>query len=213
LSDSISKLDLPMRTLLVFLKYPAAGLVKTRLGDALGVERAAALYRQWIDIVLAKVQPLRGSSRVVGCYDGADYDAFAPWHALADAWWPQPAAGLGERLDAAFRAWQADGNPAAAIGTDCLEFDVALVEQAFDLLRAHDAVFGPAHDGGYYLVGLARSLPGFFEGIPWSTAHTLAAHEALCRKKGWSFALLRPLADIDTLEDWHAYQRRQSERP
>ncbi|MEX0977333.1 MAG: TIGR04282 family arsenosugar biosynthesis glycosyltransferase [Pirellulales bacterium] len=201
-----------MRTLLVFLKYPIAGRVKTRLAESIGPERAADLYRKWIGIVLQNIQGARSAARLVACYDGAPRDAFAPWHDLVDDWWPQPEGGLGDRLDAGFKHWQAEGDPTIGIGTDCLGIDAALVESAFVKLRDHAAVFGPAADGGYYLVGLARYLPGFFEGIPWSTANTLAAHQAACDRRRWSFGLLPALHDIDTLEDWLDYQQRGNER-
>ncbi|MEX0675893.1 MAG: TIGR04282 family arsenosugar biosynthesis glycosyltransferase [Pirellulales bacterium] len=202
-----------MRTLLVFLKYPAAGQVKMRLAAAIGPKRAADLYRQWIGMVFERVQAVRGSTRVIACYDGAPCEAFAEWQAVADGWWPQPAGDLGDRLDAAFRSWQAEGDPAVAIGTDCLDLDAAHVESAFDILRKRDAVFGPAEDGGYYLVGLARYRPDFFRDIPWSTSDTLAAHQSICERKGWSVGLLPPLADIDTLDDWQQYERRQERQP
>jgi hypothetical protein len=202
-----------MPTLLVFLKYPEAGRVKTRLADSIGIESAAGLYRQWIEIVFSRVQPLRGSTRVVACYDGASPQAFDSWHAAADDWWPQPPGDLGLRLDAAFRRWQAEGDPALAIGTDCLDLDDTHVRSAFDLLEHHDAVFGPADDGGYYLVGLATYLPGFFDGIPWSTPEVLAAHRSICERNRWSFGLLPTLADIDTLDDYRQFERRRRGEP
>jgi uncharacterized protein len=199
-----------MQTLLVFLKYPEPGRVKTRLAGSIGPQRAAELYRQWIEIVFSRVQPLRGSTRVVACYDGAPPEAFDPWHASADDWWAQPPGDLGIRLDSAFRRWQTEGHPAAAIGTDCLDLEPAHVLSAFDLLKDHDAVFGPADDGGYYLVGLARYLPDFFDGIPWSTPEVFAAHRSRCEQNGWSFGLLPTLADIDTLDDYQQFERRQT---
>ncbi|MGD9721446.1 MAG: TIGR04282 family arsenosugar biosynthesis glycosyltransferase [Pirellulales bacterium] len=201
-----------MRTLLVFLKYPAAGRVKTRLAESIGPERAADLYREWIGIVLQNVREVRNAARLVACYDGAPPEAFAPWHGLVDDWWPQPEGGLGDRLDAAFKHWQVGGDPAVAIGTDCLEVDSQLVESAFANLRDNDAVFGPAADGGYYLVGMAQYLPDFFQGVPWSTPRTLSAHQLACEHHHWSFRLLPTLRDIDTLEDWLNYQQRGDER-
>lgn len=202
-----------MRTLLVFLKYPGAGAVKTRLAETIGHQRAAELYRQWIGVVFDRVQPLRSATRVVACYDGAPRDAFAEWHVSADDWWPQPAGDLGDRLDAAFARWQAGGEPAAAIGTDCPDVGAGHVESAFEILQDRDVVFGPAEDGGYYLVGLARYLPNFFHDIPWSTPDTLAAHQAVCRQNDWTFGLLPPLTDIDTLADWQQYERRRKGEP
>jgi rSAM/selenodomain-associated transferase 1 len=194
-------------TLLVFLKYPVAGKVKTRLAASIGPERAADLYRQWIGLVFAQLQPLRDQVRIVACYDGVPQHAFAPWHPLADEWWPQPAGDLGRRLHDAFEKAHAHEGPVAAIGTDCLELDALALQQALDILAERDVVFGPATDGGYYLVGTARPLPGFFGGIPWSSPGTLAAHVALCRDQGWSVGLLPVRRDIDTWEDWLSHCR------
>ena len=196
-----------MRTLLVLLKYPAPGQVKTRLAESLGPERAAALYRQWIGLVLHHVQPLRGELRVVAYFAGAAPSAFTEWDHLADEWWPQPDGELGARLAAGFeRAQQANG-PAIAIGTDCLEIDAATVRDAFARLADHDAVFGPTPDGGYYLVGTARHLPEFFASVPWSSADTLSSHLSQCEQRGWFVSLLPTRRDIDTAEDWHSYCR------
>lgn len=191
-----------MSSLLVFLKHPAAGKVKTRLAASIGPERAAALYRQWIGLVFDRLQPLRNQIPIVACYDGAPLQDFAPWEALADEWWPQSAGDLGHRLHDAFEKAHARGGPVVAIGTDCLDLDASALQEALDLLAEKDVVFGPATDGGYYLVGTARLLPGFFQGIPWSSSETLEAHLALCRGQGWSVGLLPPRRDIDTWEDW-----------
>jgi uncharacterized protein len=196
-------------TVLVFLKYPEPGKVKTRLAAAVGPERAAALYREWVGVVIDRLQPLRGRAAVVGFHDGGPAERFAEWSPLVDGWLPQPNGDLGERLETGFTAAHAGGGPVLAVGTDCLDIDDWRVGEAFDLLRSRDAVFGPATDGGYYLVGTARHRPGFFTGVRWSSPHTLADHLARCREHGWSVGLLPELADIDTWDDWRAYLGRR----
>jgi rSAM/selenodomain-associated transferase 1 len=191
-----------MPTLLVFLKYPAPGRVKTRLAESLGPVAAANLYRQWIDLVFAQVQPLRGQISVVAYYTGADLPSFSSWHPLADQWWMQPEGELGTRLASGF---EKAAQPTVAIGTDCLELDSSLLLEAFSGLGKYDAIFGPAQDGGYYLVGTSRHLTGFFTTIPWSSRHTLASHLSHCQRNGWSFSLLRERYDIDTLDDWQRH--------
>ncbi len=191
-----------MLTLLVFLKYPTPGKVKTRLASSIGPERATDLYRQWIGLVFGRLQPLRHRVHVVGFFDGAPQDAFAPWHGLADDWWPQPLGDLGCRLHDGFGKAHARGGPVVAVGTDCLELDAPTVQAAFDFLETNEAVFGPASDGGYYLVGTAKPIQGFFQGIPWSSPCTLSTHLARCRENGWSVGLLPVRRDIDTWEDW-----------
>src|SRR3954468_11243757 len=149
-----------MEILLVLLKYPAAGRVKTRLAASIGPRRAASLYGQWIGLVLDRVQPPRGRARGVGYFAGGTRRDFAPWGALADEWWPQPAGDLGDRLSHGFEAAHALGGPVIAIGTDCLELDAPLLRAAFEALEEKEVVFGPSLDGGYYLVGTRRLLPG-----------------------------------------------------
>lgn len=217
-------------TLLVFLKYPEPGRVKTRLAAAIGDAAAAKLYRGWIGLVLERVQPVRETLTVIGAIDGADrleaptWDRLPAchssdrleacptgWSSLVDGWWPQPAGDLGSRLDAGFREHSVT-SPVLAIGTDCLEIEPDIIRQACVILRDRDAVFGPASDGGYYLVGTARHLPGFFDGIRWSGPHTLADHVERCREHGWTFGLLPMLDDIDTWDDWLAYRGRTGRR-
>ena len=199
-------------TLLVFLKHPTPFKVKTRLATVIGAQAAASLYTQWITQVLEQLQPLRPSIRLVACYAGGEARDFAPWHKLIEDWWEQAPGDLGKRLTAAFTLAHQAGGPVLAIGTDCLEIEEGLVKEAMSALVDHDAVFGPAIDGGYYLVGTGRPLLGFFEGIRWSTSHTLADSLACCHRHGWTTSLLPTRQDIDTWEDWQAYGQRVSSK-
>ena len=201
----------PQPILIVFLKYPRSGKVKTRLAASIGGNAAAQLYRQWIGIVLRNVQPVRANIRVVGYYDGAAADEFAEWAAFVDEWLPQPAGDLGARLAHAFDWGHKHGGPVLAIGTDCLELDATHIREALARLQNVDIVFGPATDGGYYLVGMHEHLPQVFDQIRWSSPNTLDDSIARCNELAVRTAHLLLLADIDTLADWHAYQRRRGE--
>jgi rSAM/selenodomain-associated transferase 1 len=192
-------------TVLVYLKYPKPGRVKTRLAVTLGPDAAAELYRGWIGTVLDRLQPLRPSVSIIGAIDGADAKAFSPWATFVDGWWKQPAGDLGVRLDAGFRRFHQTNPPVLAIGSDCLEIDAILIRQALARLRDYDAVFGPTGDGGYYLVGTSGYLNGFFDAIRWSSSDTLRDHFIRCHDHNWRTDLLPPLDDIDTWADWVAY--------
>jgi rSAM/selenodomain-associated transferase 1 len=194
-----------MPTLLVLLKYPSPGQVKTRLAESVGAELAAALYRDWIGSILEIVQPLRHLFRIVGYFDGGPRREFQSWESMADQWWPQPAGDLGDKLEAGFAQAFQDDHTVLAIGTDCLDLNASLIQQAMSLLGTHDVVFGPALDGGYYLAGTRRNLPTFFAGVSWSSHDTLQSHRAVCQQNGWSVATLPMLRDIDTWEDWQAH--------
>jgi hypothetical protein len=69
------------------------------------------------------------------------------------------------------------------------------------MLDAHPAVLGPARDGGYYLLGLTRMVPGIFDGVAWSTPDVLPATLARFRAAGVEPAMLEALADVDEVED------------
>ena len=196
------------KSVLVFMKYPEPGQVKTRLAASMGSDRAAELYRCWIGDVLGVLQPLRDTTHIVGYFVGAPAEAFREWHGLADSWRPQPPGDLGQRLSAGFELGFQLGGPVLAVGTDCLEMDGDLLLAAFEDLSRHDAVFGPTPDGGYYLVGLAMPRPALFHSIRWSSPFTLADHLERCREQGWSVSLLPARHDIDTEQDWHDYLRR-----
>ena len=149
--------------LLVFLKYPRAG----RGEDAAGrVDRPPACGRPVPRMGHAGPVPAPAASGAGphrGVLRRGGARGVRPVARLADEWWAQPEGDLGERLRAGFAAAHAAGGPVAAVGTDCLELDAPSVLAALGVLEGHDVVFGPALDGGYYLVGTARAprlLPG-----------------------------------------------------
>jgi hypothetical protein len=195
---------------LVYLKNPEPGRVKTRLANTIGQVQAATLYRSWIGEVLTALQPLRPSISIIGAIDGGGPDAFQTWAELVDGWWQQPIGDLGNRLDAGFKQGFADGGPVLAIGTDCLGINPPLIQEAFSVFPSYDAVFGPTYDGGYYLVGTVRYLAGFFDGIRWSTPNTLQDHLLRCQASAWRVKLLPTLYDIDTEDDWLMYCQRDN---
>ena len=118
---------------------------------------------------------------------------------------------LGARLDAALReVFVAGHRRAAVVGSDVPDLDAATIQRAFSALDDRtDAVFGPAADGGYYLLGLGAAPPaGLFSGVAWSSAAVLQQSLANARRCGLSVAApatLPTLADIDTVHDLEAW--------
>lgn len=203
----------PKDLLIVFLKYPRPGAVKTRLAVTIGAERAAALYREWVGQLLVQWQSIRPRISLIGYYEGAEEKAFSEWAPLVDEWWPQPAGDLGMRLTEGFCRGHSRPARTVAIGTDCLEVDAGSIEIAFRELDSHQVVIGPATDGGYYLIGSAEPRPGLFENIHWSSDRTLSDQLEVCRRHQWSTALLPLRSDIDTWDDWLAHCKRQKRQP
>ena len=188
--------------LLVFLKAPRPGQVKSRLIPALGADAAAELYRVLAEEVIRRTAPLAGEYRRLFF--------FTPSDALAEvqAWFPgetllpQEGTDLGQRMAAAFsQAFRQDARRVAIIGTDAPAVSRERVLEAFGSLDDHDVVIGPARDGGYYLLALSQSRPALFQGLAWSTPSVFASTAERAKALGLGVRVLETLGDIDTLED------------
>jgi glycosyltransferase A (GT-A) superfamily protein (DUF2064 family) len=90
---------------------------------------------------------------------------------------------------------------AVLIGADIPDITLYHLEQVQIALKHSDAVFGPTHDGGYYLIGLRAMQPELFANVPWSADNTLEETLRVCETQGITYTLLEPLADLDTAED------------
>ena len=170
--------------------------------------------------VAALPTPAPRAARLVICHDPPDADSAAairdwlqalPGAAGANArradFQPQASGDLGARLDAAVRQALADGSPAVAVvGTDCPWLRPHHFESAWRALESGaDVVYGPARDGGYWLVAMRRPWPQAFAGIPWSAADTLRRSLDQLTAAGARLHLLETLSDIDDLGDWHRW--------
>jgi uncharacterized protein len=183
----------------VMIKHPRPGRVKTRLAATLGEESAAALYRCFVQDVM----------RIVDALGAATLLSIDPWTLRADfaAWlgserWFQPQVGpdLGARMDDAFsRAFEAGYTRVVLIGSDLPDLPRSLLAGALRVLDRHEVVLGPAHDGGFYLLGWALRAfrPGLFAAIPWSAPTVLAECRAALLRSGLEPRLLAPWSDVD----------------
>ena len=115
---------------------------------------------------------------------------------------------LGARMRNALRSSTTRGVPALLVGTDVPGYDVAYLARAAAALERHDAVIGPAEDGGYVLVGLARDVD-VFGGVPWSTPEVMAATRARLAAAGASHVEMPPLWDVDTHDDYVRWRDRR----
>ena len=192
--------------LIIFVRLPVPGEVKTRLAKQIGSISACDHYRAFVEWVLTKTgSPAPGVWRRWLCFTPRSaLNAIRTWlrpHHV-NHYLPQAPGDLGIRMMAATgAAFHAKASKAIVIGTDCLEVDETLIAQAFDSLDQHDVVLGPAHDGGYYLLGLARLTPKIFQRIPWSTDQVCAATRARAQELGLSVFELPLRRDIDLPSD------------
>jgi len=194
--------------LVLFLKAPREGKVKTRLAEALGNARAVGIYRALVE---RQVRALPPGWPAEVCFDPPDAGPeMRDWLGDRFSFRAQVAGTLGDRMAHAVRAAFAEGEHSViCIGADCPELGMAeLVEAERKLTAGHDLVFGPARDGGYYLLGMRSGCPEVFERIPWSSPDTLAVSLERARAAGRSLALLGEKGDIDFAEDWAEYLKR-----
>lgn len=180
---------------IVVCKAPERGRVKTRLAKDIGEERAYHVYSILMATLFANLSAGAGYD-VCACVDGDI--------ALVQAGTVDPikqhGASLGERIINAIK--DCSSYPVQiVIGSDTPNITVQIVQQAVTSLDAADIVIGPAHDGGYYLIGMKQLHEGLFEGISWSTEHVLEQTLERATSAGLSVVQLPALRDIDTVDD------------
>lgn len=198
------------RALLLFTKPAIPGRVKTRLAaGGVGAEAAAALHAAFLDDLVARFAA--GGIELLPCWELSADEALPSWPPGGVR---QEGSDLGARLHRAFRVAE-ERHPAlrfvAAIGTDCPDLPIALVESAFGALeRGADLALGPAEDGGFVLMALRpRSvLPRLFEAIPWSGPRVLETMLARAAEIGLTVELLESSRDVDTVDDLAALSAR-----
>lgn len=193
------------RAILLFVKWPEPGRVKTRIAATVGPVRAAEIYRELVAAVCAR---LPVSVPVIVCFDPAENGAdvrgwLGPMLPQAVQWTAQVPGDLGARLKAGFAdAFAAGWEMVAVVGSDCVELSAAVFDEAWRALESADAAIGPTEDGGYYLLALRAENAGLFEKIRWSTRFALADTEARAAGAGLRLHRLATLRDVDTAEDW-----------
>lgn len=184
--------------LVIFLKEPRPGRVKTRLGRDIGMAAAARWHRRAALSLIRRVESPKWETWLAVSPDREGLESRV-WPAHLPRW-PQGRGDLGRRMGGAFRRFPP--GPVAIIGADIPDIGRGDIAAAFAALGRHDAVFGPAEDGGYWLVGLSRRrrIPaGLFRGVRWSTRHALA--DSVETLPGESIARLRVLGDVDDAGD------------
>lgn len=184
--------------LVLMVKAPIAGRVKTRLAEGIGLARATGFYRATLAAVAARLARPR---------QWCTYLAVTPDIATGAPVWPagyrsfgQGGGDLGKRMQRVM-----DGlppGPVVIIGSDIPGITATHIARAFDALKAADVVIGPSSDGGYWLIGLRRRprVVRLFDGVRWSHAETLA--DTLRNAGGLRVVKLDELDDVDDADDY-----------
>ncbi len=180
--------------LVLFARFPVAGACKTRLIPRLGAQGAAQVHRQLTERTLGVL--MAAGPPVELHYTGGEEADFRTWLGDGFTLVPQVEGGLSEKLVAAI-----DPTPVIFFGADTPDLATNHVHAALDALSTHDCVVGPADDGGYYLIGMARRLDYLLTDMPWSTDAVLPETLARLNEAGNCVHLLEMQGDCDRPTD------------
>jgi rSAM/selenodomain-associated transferase 2/rSAM/selenodomain-associated transferase 1 len=195
--------------LILFTRYPEPGTTKTRLIPVLGPEGAAEFQRRLTERAVraaAEVRACRGLPIEIR-HEGGSAALMRQWLGGEFSFRPQGSGEIGARMEQSLGAAFAEGvQRAVIIGSDIPGLTSAMIVMAFDALEHYDLVFGPAVDGGYYLIGATagcfqRRAPYLGQGIGWGTSNVLARTLGRVCEAGLSHSLLGTLPDVDRPED------------
>lgn len=190
--------------LIIFVRNPEAGKVKTRLAKTMGAENALHIYRQLLAHTHEITKELPCDKFVFYVDSITENDL---WENHIYQKKLQRGSGLGDRmLEAFIELFLLRYTKIQIIGSDCLALTQEIIETGFDKLNENDVVIGPSADGGYYLLGTNQILTDLFYNKEWSTDKVLSDTLKDIERLSLSCFQLPTLRDIDTEEDWLYYQ-------
>lgn len=191
--------------LIILVKNPQLGKVKTRLAKSIGDEKALEIYHQLLQIthsvsLQTNFKKYLFYSEFIDRTDEWPGNQFLKHQQIGDD--------LGQRMQHAFEfVFKLGHKKAIIIGSDCPTIMPQHLQQAETTLEKYDVVFGPSEDGGYYLMGMKNIIPALLENQPWSTNLLLQNSIKQLNQLKLSYFLLPVLNDIDTLADWENYNK------
>lgn len=193
--------------LIIFVRFPHPGKVKTRLATSIGNDKAARLYRLCTENVFKETTKLSDNIlRYIFYTDKDDEDNVIKWAGPAFHFMSQVEGDLGIRIEAAFNyVFRQGARKAVIVASDVPDLSAEIIENAISALIDNDIVIGPTNDGGYYLLGMNRLHSDLFRGVTWSTTKVYDETLSIVEYLGLKVHCLRALDDIDTEEDLHRW--------
>ena len=186
------------RALIIFIKNPEAGKVKTRLAKDIGNENALTIYKHLLAHTRKIAIGVKANRHLF--YDDS-ISLKDDWPEIDFKKFVQQGDDLGLRMFNAFEKAFLNSQKVIIIGSDCMELTPDIIEKAFLELNNHDFVIGPANDGGYYLLGMKYTEQSFFQGKAWSTDSVYRDTVANISNLSKSLFILPLLSDVDTIAD------------
>ncbi|PQB03526.1 TIGR04282 family arsenosugar biosynthesis glycosyltransferase [Aureitalea marina] len=183
--------------LIIFVRNPELGKVKTRLAKDVGDETALAIYTFLLERTKSITSGLKQEKQVHYSDEIATDDL---WQDFGYHKRIQADGDLGEKMQSAFeQGFEAGFKRIVIIGSDLYDLESEDIVKAFEQLKQHDVVLGPAQDGGYYLLGMCQMVPGIFANKTWGTDQVL--DQTLADLDEHSVCLLSERNDADYLSD------------
>jgi len=195
-------------TVLVFLRAPEKGRVKTRLAAKLGETKALNLYKKFVHRTLVAVET-SGLNHTICFFPAGKRVLVENWLGMNHIFLPQKGLDLGQRMgNALSAAFDQGATKAILVGTDVPGIGAHHLLEALNILNVKDVVIGPSLDGGYWLIGFQRGrfCPDLFCKVDWGSDTVFSATMEKCRVAGLAPGILPALQDIDTLEDLVCFQ-------
>lgn len=185
--------------LLIFVKNPIKGEVKTRLAADIGEEKAVEIYQQLLDITKRKTLDIQEDIWIMYGNKMPEMDIWANEKYVRKG---QNGKDLGEKMQNAFaEGFAHQYEKIVIIGSDCPEITQEIIENAFKALNDSEIVFGPAKDGGYYLLGMKELHSFLFQNKKWSTETVLQDSLVEIIYQNIDYQLLVALNDVDRVGD------------
>jgi uncharacterized protein len=193
-------------TVILMLKEPVPGNVKTRLARDVGEQEACRVYRTLVELQLRFIPK---GWEVEICFSPASaLPVMKEWLGQSYQYHPQVEGDLGMRMAAAVLRQQPSAQrPVILVGGDCPYLSDVVLEECATLLNRHQVVIGPSLDGGYYLLGLQSYVADFFQEMPWSTESVFSETMRRAERQGLCPALLPVLEDVDDKAGWERAQK------
>jgi len=190
---------------IVFVKNIKVGKVKTRLAKTIGNQGASEVYSELVKVTEKATENLSVDKRIYF----SDVVVDNKWK--NDYKTVQQGIDLGQRMKNAFKKGFEDGyERIVLIGSDLPDITANHINKGLEALKQNEVTFGPAEDGGYYLIGLSKMRNFVFDNKPWSEIHLLEETLSELKENGVTFTTLDTLNDIDTYEDLIASKFYQS---
>lgn len=185
--------------LIIIAKYPEEGTVKTRLKGVLSDQERLKLYVTLLTHTVEKLKAIRGVNTFIAFAPESSHEYFSQFNVGLIS---LHKGDLGIRMFEAFKeVFDTGYQKAALVGADIPDLSASIILSAMNILSDNDLVYGPAKDGGYYLVGMSRLIREVFEDVPWSSDQTLKKSILKAEQYNYSVDFTETLSDIDTIDD------------